>query len=77
MLDVVRPQLVDGEVKKRDSAAKEKLDDARAKAKAGDSKAAIAEFREVVAQKCMLPNRAKDAAKEMAGSPRSPFGGTP
>jgi len=58
-------KLVDGEVKKRDSAVKEKLDDARAKAKAGDSKTAIAELREVVGQKCMFPNRAKDAAKEL------------
>ena len=58
-------KLLDSEMKKRESAVKEKLDDARAKAKTGDSKTAIAEFRQVVDQKCMFPGRAKDAAKEL------------
>jgi len=58
-------KLVDTEVKKRDTAVKVKLDDAKAKAKAGDTKTAIAELHQVVDQKCMFPNRAKDAAKEL------------
>jgi tetratricopeptide (TPR) repeat protein len=58
-------KLVDSEVKKRDSATKERLEDAKTRAKAGDKQAAIEELRQVVEQKCMFPNRAKDAAKEL------------
>ena len=52
-------------MKKRESAVKEKMEDAKAKAKAGDSKAAIAELKQVVEQKCMFPGKAKDAVKEL------------
>jgi tetratricopeptide (TPR) repeat protein len=58
-------KLVEEEVKKRESAVKEKLEDAKSKAKAGDKQGAIDELRAVVQQKCMFPGRAKDAAKEL------------
>ena len=58
-------KLVESEVKKRDSAEKERLEDAKNRAKAGDKSGAIAELRQVMEQKCMFPNRAKDAAKEL------------
>ena len=58
-------KLVDDEVKKRDSAVKERLEDGKSKAKSGDKQAAIDELKTVVAQKCMFPGRAKDAAKEL------------
>ncbi|HMC31878.1 MAG TPA: hypothetical protein VKL99_13665 [Candidatus Angelobacter sp.] len=58
-------KIVEGEMKKRESSVKEKMEDAKAKAKAGDSKTAIAELRQVVEQKCMFPGKAKDAVKEL------------
>ncbi len=58
-------KLVDAEMKKRESAIKEKLNDAKAKAKGGDNQDAIAEYRAVYDQKCMFPGKAKDAAKEL------------
>lgn len=58
-------KLLDSEVKKRDSALKEILEGAKAKAQAGDNQGAIAEYRAVLEQKCLLPKRAKEAAKEL------------
>ncbi len=58
-------ELVETEMRKRDSGVKERLEDARKKAKAGDAQGAIAELRSIVGQKCMFPGRAKDAAKEL------------
>ncbi|MBZ5504113.1 MAG: tetratricopeptide repeat protein [Acidobacteriia bacterium] len=58
-------KLLESEMKKRESAVKEKMDDAKSKAKAGDSKTAIAELREIAGQKCMFPGKAKDAVKEL------------
>ena len=58
-------RLVEKEVKKRESAIKEKLESAKAKAKAGENEAAIAELRSVAAQKCMFPGKAKDAVKQL------------
>jgi tetratricopeptide (TPR) repeat protein len=58
-------KLVETEFKKRDSALKEKMEGAKAKAKAGDNKAAIQEFRAIYDQKCMFPGRAKEASKEL------------
>jgi len=58
-------KLVESEVKKRDSAAKERLESGKNRAKAGDKQGAIEELRSVLEQKCMFPNRAKDAAKEL------------
>ena len=58
-------KLLEMEMKKREAAVKEKMDDAKAKVKAGDNQAAIAELREVYEQKCLFPKRAKDASKEL------------
>lgn len=58
-------KILESEMKKRESAVKEKMEDAKSKAKAGDSKSAIAELRQVLEQKCMFPNKAKDAVKEL------------
>jgi hypothetical protein len=58
-------KLLESEMKKRESAVKEKMEDAKSKVKAGDSKTAIAELRQVAEQKCMFPGKAKDAVKEL------------
>jgi tetratricopeptide (TPR) repeat protein len=58
-------KLVDGVMKKRESAIKEKMESAKSKAKAGDTQDAIAEYRSVYDQKCMFPGKAKDARKEL------------
>jgi tetratricopeptide (TPR) repeat protein len=58
-------KLVESEMKKRESAIKEKMEDAKSKAKSGDSQAAIAELKLVAGQKCMFPGKAKDAVKEL------------
>jgi tetratricopeptide (TPR) repeat protein len=58
-------KVVESEMKKRESAMKEKMDDAKSKAKSGDNQNAIAELRQVAGQKCMFPNKAKDAVKEL------------
>ena len=58
-------KLLESEVKKRDSALKEILEGAKAKAQAGDNQSAITQYRAVLEQKCLLPKRAKEAAKEL------------
>jgi tetratricopeptide (TPR) repeat protein len=58
-------KLLETEMKKREQAVKEKMEDAKAKAKAGDNQGAITEYRAVLEQKCLFPKRAKDAAKEL------------
>ena len=58
-------KLVQGEMKKREAAIKEKLESAKSKAKSGDKDGAVAEYQAVVAQKCMFPGKAKDAVKEL------------
>src|ERR1700704_4197178 len=58
-------KLVESEMKKRESAVKEKMEAAKAKATSGDSQTAIAELKQVVEQKCMFPGKAKDAVKEL------------
>ncbi|HEY6308218.1 MAG TPA: hypothetical protein VI488_17365, partial [Candidatus Angelobacter sp.] len=58
-------KLVETEMKKRESALKEKMESAKAKVKAGDKDGAVAEYRAVLDQKCMFPGKAKDAAKEL------------
>ncbi len=58
-------KVVEGEMKKRESAIKEKMEAAKSKAKSGDQQAAIAELKQVAEQKCMFPNKAKDAVKEL------------
>jgi tetratricopeptide (TPR) repeat protein len=58
-------KLVEAEVKQREGALDAKLKEAREKAKAGDSAAAVELLRPVLEQKCMFPGKAKDAAKEL------------
>jgi tetratricopeptide (TPR) repeat protein len=58
-------QLVESEVKQRESALDNQLKDARAKATAGDKDAAVKVYRSVAEQKCMFPKKAKEAAKEL------------
>jgi tetratricopeptide (TPR) repeat protein len=58
-------KLLESEVKKRESAVKERLEDAKNKAKSGDSQTAIQEYRTVLEQKCLFPGKAKDAAKAL------------
>src|SRR6185312_11290141 len=58
-------KLVEGVMKKRESAVKETMESAKSKAKSGDQQGAIAEYRTVYDQKCMFPGKAKDAAKEL------------
>ena len=58
-------KLLESEMKKREASLKEKMEDAKTKAKAGDNPGAIAELRAVYEQKCLFPKRAKDAAKEL------------
>ncbi len=58
-------KLLESEVKKREDAIKEKLGDAKSKAKSGDNQTAIQEYRTVLDQKCLFPGKAKDAAKAL------------
>ncbi|HEY2823193.1 MAG TPA: tetratricopeptide repeat protein [Candidatus Acidoferrum sp.] len=58
-------KIVNAEMKKRQDALKEKLDDAKNKAKSGDNPTAIEEYRAVLGQKCLFPNKAKDAVKAL------------
>jgi len=58
-------KLVTTEMKSRKANADTTLKDAKAKADAGDKPAAIALYQSLVAQKCMFPDKAKDAAKEL------------
>ncbi len=58
-------KLLEAEMKKREAAIKEKMEDAKAKVKTGDNQTAIQELRAVYDQKCLFPKRAKDAAKEL------------
>jgi tetratricopeptide (TPR) repeat protein len=58
-------KIVGTEMKKRENALKEKMEDAKSKVKSGDSQTAIQEYRAVLDQKCLFPRRAKDAVKEL------------
>jgi tetratricopeptide (TPR) repeat protein len=58
-------KLVATEVKQRESALDTKLKEAKEKAKAGETAAAVELLRPVLEQKCMFPGKAKDAAKEL------------
>jgi tetratricopeptide (TPR) repeat protein len=57
--------LLESEMKKRESVLKEKIEDAKNKAKSGDNQTAIQEYRAVLDQRCLFPNKAKDAAKAL------------
>lgn len=58
-------KIVGTEVKSREAAIDTSLKDAKAKAAAGDKPAAIKTYQAVLAEKCMFPKKAKDAAKEL------------
>lgn len=58
-------KLVGGEIKTRTAAVDAKLADGKAKAGAGDNAGAIAAYKEVAAQKCMFPKKAKTASAEL------------
>jgi len=58
-------QLVEAEVKQRESSLEDELKDARARATAGDKDGAVKLYRAVAEQKCMFPKKAKDAVKEL------------
>lgn len=58
-------KLVGGEVKTRKATIETSLKEAKAKAAAGDKEAAIKEFQTVITQRCMFPDKAKEAAKEL------------
>jgi tetratricopeptide (TPR) repeat protein len=58
-------KLVEGEFKKREDAVKQQMEDAKNKAKSGDSAGAVQLYRAVYDQRCLFPKRAKDAAKEL------------
>jgi hypothetical protein len=49
----------------REAGADRLLDDAREKAESGDREAAIALYRRVCAQRCLLPRKARDAQKAL------------
>ena len=58
-------KLVGTEVKTRKANMDTSLKDARSKADTGDKPAAISLYQSVLAEKCMFPDKAKDAAKEL------------
>src|SRR4029077_654576 len=58
-------KMVGSEVKTRKTNVDTNLKDAKAKATAGDKEGAIKLFQTVLADRCMFPDRAKDASKEL------------
>jgi tetratricopeptide (TPR) repeat protein len=58
-------KLLDGEMKQRETALRTAMNSAKDAAKKGDKDAAIAQFKSVLDSKCLFPNQAKDAAKEL------------
>jgi tetratricopeptide (TPR) repeat protein len=56
---------VETEMKQREGAVASQLKEGKEKQKAGDNEGAIKLFNSVVAQKCLFPGKAKDAAKEL------------
>ena len=58
-------KIVGAEVKTRKSNVETSLKDAKTKAAAGDKEGAIKTLQAVAAERCMFPNQAKDAAKEL------------
>ena len=58
-------KMVRDEMGRLDDALAAQLNDARAKAKAGDKAGAIQAFQAVWSERCLFPKRAKDAAKEL------------
>jgi tetratricopeptide (TPR) repeat protein len=58
-------KMLESEMKRRESALKERLETGKSKARAADSAGAIEELRAVAGEKCMFPKLAKDAVKEL------------
>ena len=58
-------KLVGGEVKTRKTNIETSLKDAKAKASAGDKESAIKAFQSVLTERCLFPDKAKEAAKEL------------
>jgi tetratricopeptide (TPR) repeat protein len=58
-------KLLEGEMKQRESTIKTTMNTAKDAEKKGDKDAAIAQFKSVLDSKCLFPNQAKDAAKEL------------
>lgn len=58
-------KLVESEMRQREEAVKQRLKDAKEKAKSGDKERAIPIYRSVLDEKCLFPGKAKDAAKEL------------
>jgi tetratricopeptide (TPR) repeat protein len=58
-------KLVSGEVKSRKANADTQLKDGKSAEAAGDKDGAIKAFQAVLANRCMVPSQAKDAAKEL------------
>lgn len=58
-------KMVTDEMKRRETALEQQLKDAKSKAKAGDSAGAIPIYKTVLEQKCLFPDKAKDAVKEL------------
>lgn len=58
-------KVIESELKQREEAIKNQLKAAKEKAKSGDKDGAIPVYNAVLEQKCLFPNKAKDAAKEL------------
>src|SRR5947207_6186859 len=58
-------KLVETEMKKRKESVEQQLKAAKEKSKSGDNQNAIQTYRTVLEQKCLFPDKAKDAAKEL------------
>ena len=58
-------KLVETEMKKRKESVEQQLKAAKEKSKSGDNQNAIQTYRSVLDQKCLFPDKAKDAAKEL------------
>jgi tetratricopeptide (TPR) repeat protein len=58
-------KLVDGQMKQREAALTEKMNEASRKIKAGDNDGAIKLYKAVVDQKCLFKKKANEAAKEL------------
>jgi tetratricopeptide (TPR) repeat protein len=58
-------KMVETELRHREDAIKQQMDNAKNKAKSGDNDGAIKLYKAVVEQKCLFPNKAKDAVNAL------------
>jgi hypothetical protein len=58
-------KLVEAEMTARENAAQRRMQAAEEKLKSGETEGAIQLYREIVEQKCLFPNKAKDAFREL------------